>query len=160
MPQYYVLWMSLCNLFSPFSELQPLFGAGGRLPSKAWAGFLLATAQSTFGPFESGIKTFRNGVVCWQKTQWHTAFSVSAAPHFFSRDSSARAVNPNKLKLSLVLVLGLHAVTVETEMPYSYSRSESLMSSSGVNFKTAGVALKYCFVWALLGVERRLKVSY
>lgn len=48
--------MSLCNLFIPFSDLHPLFGADGRLPSKAQGGFVLATAQSTFGPFESGIK--------------------------------------------------------------------------------------------------------
>lgn len=61
--------MSLCNLFVPFSELHPLFRADWRSPSKARGGFVLAAAQSTFGPFESGIKTLRNGVVCWQKTQ-------------------------------------------------------------------------------------------
>lgn len=30
-------------------------------------GFLLATARSTLGLFQSGIKTLRNDAVCWQE---------------------------------------------------------------------------------------------
>lgn len=67
--QRYVLQTSLGHLLVPVRRLHVLFGADGRLPSTSQRGFVLATAQSAFGPFESRIKTLRNGVVCWQKTQ-------------------------------------------------------------------------------------------